>query len=70
MYGNIIFRINADPRVRHTVWSQSIGGMFQLVSLVGANQIIIQRYLCIEKTSHAQMLVNTSNINVLPNILY
>jgi len=33
-----LFDFNLDPTVRHTFWSQTIGGAFLYASLYGVNQ--------------------------------
>ena len=45
---------NPDPTVRHTVWSQAIGGIFIYLSLYGVNQAQVQRLLSIQDLKRAQ----------------
>ena len=44
------FSVSGDFRERHTLWTQSFGAAFTYISLVGANQTIIQRYITVKKT--------------------
>ena len=39
---------STDPTIRHTFWSQSLGGIFLYCSLYGVNQTQIQRLLTIK----------------------
>ncbi|MCL4126581.1 UNVERIFIED_CONTAM: hypothetical protein GTU68_057349 [Idotea baltica] len=48
------FNIEVDPRVRHTVWSLGIGGVFTYCSLYGVNQAQVQRLLTVRSLKKAQ----------------
>ena len=53
--GRIQFdEISPDPTVRHTVWTQAIGGVFVYLSLYGVNQAQVQRLLSIQDLKRAQ----------------
>ena len=53
--GRIQFdEISPDPTVRHTVWTQAIGGIFIYLSLYGVNQAQVQRLLSIQDLKRAQ----------------
>ncbi|RWS05976.1 putative sodium-dependent multivitamin transporter-like protein, partial [Dinothrombium tinctorium] len=56
MEGNRIqfFNFDADPTVRHTVWSLAIGGIFIYVSLYGVNQTQVQRCLTVRSLRDAK----------------
>ena len=43
-----------DPTVRHTFWSQVIGGTFLYVSLYGVNQTQVQRLLTLRDLKQSQ----------------
>ena len=47
IYFVILFSVSVDPRTRHTVWTQMIGGTFTYLSLYGVNQAQVQRLLTI-----------------------
>ncbi|RWR98590.1 putative sodium-dependent multivitamin transporter-like protein, partial [Dinothrombium tinctorium] len=57
MEGNRIqfFNFDADPTVRHTVWSLAIGGIFIYVSLYGVNQTQVQRCLTVRSLRDAKI---------------
>ena len=53
--GRIKFdEVSPDPTVRHTVWTQAIGGMFVYLSIYGVNQAQVQRLLSIQDLKRAQ----------------
>lgn len=43
-----------NPTIRHTFWTQVIGGSLMTLSLYGANQAMIQRYISLPNTKKAQ----------------
>ena len=43
-----------DPTVRHTIWTQTFGGIFVYLSLYGVNQAQVQRLLTIKDLKGAQ----------------
>lgn len=53
-YDVMLFSVSADPRTRHTVWTQTIGACFTTLVLIGINQAIVQKYLSIPKVRDAQ----------------
>jgi len=44
-----------DPRIRHTVWTQVVGGTFVYLSLYAVNQAQVQRLLSVKSLGRAQM---------------
>ena len=53
--GRINFdEISADPTIRHTFWSQVVGGIFVYLSIYGVNQAQLQRLLSIKEMHGAQ----------------
>ncbi|KAL7648475.1 UNVERIFIED_CONTAM: hypothetical protein RMT77_000381 [Armadillidium vulgare] len=48
------FVTSLDPRVRHTVWNLSIGGIFTYCSLYGVNQAQVQRLLTVKSLRKAR----------------
>ncbi|KAG8227162.1 hypothetical protein J437_LFUL001706 [Ladona fulva] len=48
------FDFNPDPRVRHTFWSLTIGGMFTFLSLYACNQAQVQRLLTLRNLKASQ----------------
>ena len=48
------FNMNPDPTVRHTVWTQMIGGTFIYCSIYAVNQAQVQRLLATQNLASAQ----------------
>ncbi|XP_046396198.1 putative sodium-dependent multivitamin transporter [Ischnura elegans] len=48
------FNIDPDPRVRHTIWSLVIGGMFTYLSLYAVNQAQVQRLMSLRNLRTSQ----------------
>ena len=49
------FNINPDPKIRHTFWTQVIGGMFIFLSIYAVNQAQVQRLLSTKNLKAAQL---------------
>merc|ERR1719347_713618 len=49
-----LLNLSLDPTVRHTVWSQAIGGCFVYCSLYAVNQAQVQRLLTLPSLRSAQ----------------
>ena len=49
------FDFNFDPTVRHTFWSQLIGGTFTYCSIYAVNQAQVQRLLTIGDLKRSQL---------------
>ena len=49
-----LFNISPDPTVRHTVWSQALGGCFIYCSLYAVNQAQVQRLLSLPSLAAGQ----------------
>ncbi|KAF6779186.1 hypothetical protein AHF37_01271 [Paragonimus kellicotti] len=54
------FSFSPDPFLRHSVWSLSIGGAGMVLSIFGANQTLVQRYLSCRnlQTARRAILLN------------
>lgn len=48
------FDFDPDPTVRHTFWTQLIGGTFIFLSIYGVNQAQVQRLLATKSVKSAQ----------------
>ena len=48
------FNMTIDPTVRHTFWTQSVGGMFIFLSIYAVNQAQVQRLLATRSLKSAQ----------------
>ena len=51
-----INRYDISPYARHTIWTQFIGSIFSLLTLL-CSQSILQRFLAMKTTREAQWLV-------------
>ena len=51
----VLHSFSADPRERHTFWSQTIGAVFQFLAVVAVNQTQVQRYIAMNSLRKAQM---------------
>ena len=49
-----LLNLSPDPTVRHTVWSQALGGCFIYCSLYAVNQAQVQRLLSLPTLSAGQ----------------
>ncbi|CAG2172815.1 unnamed protein product, partial [Oppiella nova] len=49
------FNLDPNPMIRHTFWSQTIGGIFIYVSLYGVNQTQVQRLLTLKSLQKSQL---------------
>ena len=61
--GNI-FRVDFDPRVRHTVWSVGFGSCFFNLALYAANQAQVQRYFSCRSLKSAQLAIAINYIGM------
>ena len=48
------FEFNPDPTIRHTFWTQAVGGIFTFCSIYAVNQAQIQRLLTIGDLKRSQ----------------
>ena len=48
------FNMSLDPTIRHTFWTQSVGGMFIFLSIYAVNQAQVQRLLATKSLKSAQ----------------
>ena len=57
---------NFDPSilVRHTFWSQVVGGYFTWMTIYGINQTMVQRYLTVKTQAIAQKAIWLSGIAI------
>lgn len=49
-----IFRFNPNPTIRHSFWTQVVGGTFLNMTMFGANQTIIQKFVSVKKLRDAR----------------
>ena len=57
---------NLDPSifVRHTFWSQLIGGYFAWMTMYGVSQTMVQRYMVVKSQKVAQQAIWLSGISI------
>jgi len=51
------FSFSADPRVRHTFWTQTIGYSAVIICTFTSNQMMVQRYMSVSSVRQAQAYV-------------
>ena len=49
------FRFNPDPTIRTTFWTQAIGASAVNITLFGASQATIQKFVSCRSIKHGQM---------------
>src|SRR5579863_1288536 len=60
-----IFDASFDPTQPYTLWAGVIGGMFLAMATHGADQLMVQRYLCARSQQDAARALGLSGIVVL-----
>jgi SSS family transporter len=60
-----ILDFRLDFRVRYSFWSGLIGGAFLSAATHGADQMMVQRYLCTDSVRHARLALISSGVVVL-----
>jgi SSS family solute:Na+ symporter len=64
-----LFNLSTDPAATYTLWSGVIGGAFFSMASHGADQIMVQRYLCAKNLTHARAALFVSGFVVLLQFL-
>ncbi len=59
-----LFHLDPSILVRHTFWSQVVGGYFTWMTIYGVNQTMIQRYLTVSKVKTAKQAIWLSGIAI------
>ena len=60
-----LFNLSTDPTVPYTLWAGILGGAFFSMASHGADQIMVQRYLCAKNLNHARVALITSGLVVI-----
>jgi SSS family solute:Na+ symporter len=60
---------STDPRVKYTLWAGVIGGAFFSMASHGADQIMVQRYLCARSLRQARVALVSSGFVVMVQFL-
>jgi len=61
--------LSTDPSKTYTLWTGVIGGAFFSMASHGADQIMVQRYLCARNLSHARAALVVSGLVVFSQFL-
>lgn len=64
-----LFNFAADLTIPYTLWAGVVGGAFFSMASHGADQIMVQRYLCAKSLNHARTALVTSGVVVLLQFL-
>lgn len=56
--------LSTDPSITYTLWTGVIGGAFFSMASHGADQIMVQRYLCARSLNHARAALVASGVVV------
>ena len=59
-----LFNLEPSILVRHTFWSQVVGGYFTWMTIYGINQTMVQRYLTVKTQAIAQKAIWLSGIAI------
>ena len=54
-----LFRLDPDPRQRHTMWGLMLGTTVLWVSVYGTNQAMVQRYSTVQRSSQVMTVIMT-----------
>jgi SSS family transporter len=65
----IWLNLSADPTERYTLWAGLIGGAFFTMASHGADQMMVQRYLCCRSLGQARLALVLSGVVVLLQFL-
>jgi len=60
-----LFNLSADPGTAYTLWAGLIGGAFFSMASHGADQIMVQRYLCSRSLGQARLALVASGLFVM-----
>jgi SSS family transporter len=61
--------LSANPRLPYTLWAGLIGGAFFTMASHGADQMMVQRYLCSKSLTQARVALVLSGVVVLAQFL-
>ena len=59
-----LFNLDPSILVRHTFWSQVVGGYFTWMTIYGINQTMVQRYFTVKTQAVAQKAIWLSGIGI------
>ena len=59
-----LFNLDPSILVRHTFWSQLIGGYFAWMTMYGVSQTMVQRYMVVKSQKVAQQAIWLSGISI------
>ncbi len=60
-----LFNLSIDPTQPYTLWAGILGGAFFSMASHGADQIMVQRYLCAKNLTHARVALIASGLVVI-----
>lgn len=64
-----LLNLDTNPAIPYTLWAGMIGGAFFSMASHGADQIMVQRYLCAKTLGHARAALVASGVVVLGQFL-
>jgi SSS family solute:Na+ symporter len=64
-----LLNLSTDLAIPYTLWAGVVGGAFFSMASHGADQIMVQRYLCAKSLNHARAALVTSGVAVLLQFL-
>ena len=64
-----LINLSTDPAITYTLWTGVIGGAFFSMASHGADQIMVQRYLCARNLNHARAALVASGLVVFLQFL-
>ena len=64
-----LINLSTDPAITYTLWTGVIGGAFFSMASHGADQIMVQRYLCARNLGHARAALVASGLVVFLQFL-
>jgi Na+/proline symporter len=64
-----LLNLDTNPAIPYTLWAGMIGGAFFSMASHGADQIMVQRYLCAKSLGHARAALVASGVVVLGQFL-
>jgi SSS family transporter len=65
----VLLNFSTDPRQTYTIWTGLIGGAFLTMASHGADQMMVQRYLCSRSLNQARLALVLSGFVVLAQFL-
>lgn len=64
-----VFNFDTNPTLAYTLWAGMLGGAFFSMASHGADQIMVQRYLCSRSLGHARVALVLSGVVVMLQFL-